>query len=71
MLWLGVPAKVACQYIEDPALRQEATRLIKEGHYGNTLCFSGDKGIKRNYRVHKYYKSYIGRFRDFFEEKGE
>lgn len=70
-LWLGVPAEVAVQYIEDPQLAAYAKKLIDEGKYCTTLNYSEDRNELRAEKVANYYNVYVDRFAKFFTKKGD
>lgn len=70
-LWLGVPKKVAINYIEDRELAQYAEKLIQEDKYCTTLHYKKDKNPFRALKVKNYYKVYEDRFKQFFVKKGE
>lgn len=70
ILWLGVPEKVALEYIEDPHWKAEAKRLIDAKQYGFTLYFDQDSVLRKR-GIKKYYNSYIERYQKWFKRKGD
>lgn len=61
-LFSVVPKKVLRDFVEDPAIKEECQRLIKEGKWANSLFYPKDKSFKRKLymaaRQHNYYQKY-------------
>ena len=72
MLWLGVPVKIFKKYAFDNPAKQEAEKLIEEGHYGTTVFYKKDSNFKRWLLMHYMFHNYIDRYKKYYEvNKGQ
>lgn len=70
VLWSIIPKKVIFTYVKDPALKQKAKKLIKEGKYCQSLYFKKDAGLKRTLYFLVNQHHYIKKYKQCFGNKG-
>ena len=70
VLWSIIPKKVIFTYVKEPALKQKAKKLIKEGKYCQSLYFKKDAGLKRTLYFLVNQHHYIKKYKQCFGNKG-
>lgn len=67
VLWHSVPIKIVKNYVQDPDLKKEVLRLIKEKKTANTLYYNKDMNLIRKLKLYNYYRDYHRRFKLYFK----
>ena len=68
-LWLNVPKAVVKEYVKDPALRNEARELIKQGKYSRTLDRPAERSLRRFVWIKRYYMGQHNNFKRYYFDK--
>ncbi len=68
-LWLGIPSPLLMKYLTDKTLKKRVEKLIMTQCVSTTLYYSKDWSLMRNFRVYRYYRGYVEKYKKYFVKK--
>ncbi len=68
-LWCAVPRRTLLRYLRDPALREKASRLFREGKVERTLVYARDLSPARKLLLTRHILSYDKVYRKYYFDK--
>lgn len=69
-LWLQIPKGIVYRYVKDPALKEKARRLIREGKWTNSLFYRSDGKLSRYVKLKAAMLNHYRKYRLYFGKKG-
>lgn len=69
-LWLQVPKGIVYKYLADPALKEKARQLVKQGEWTNSLFYGPDFSLGRWCRLQANQLRHFDKYRRYYGKRG-